>query len=314
MDPQTPDNNKPEGNKKGKKELTDSNRKALVVTLQSTLKDGRFPHGTLTKVGKQFGVHRSTVKKIWQEKSHLARDALSIEAEWFSSRSNRGVKKILFRDDAFVETVQKIPVSQRRTIRDMAMALNVSVGCVHKMVHDEGILRKHNSSIKPTLTDDNKLQRLAWCLDHIDPNTNLYDDMLDVIHLDEKWFNLTEVNKSCYLTSDETNPMRTTRHKGHIPRVMFLAAVARPRWDSRYNKNWDGKIGFWECVDMVEAQRSSRHHPRGTVEPKPFSIDGPKYKQLILEKVLPAIQEKCPDVMKKKQSTYNMTMLRLIVV
>ena len=60
---------------------------------------------------------------------------------------------------------------------------------------------------------------------------------------------------------------------------------------------WDGKIGIWECVDFVAARRSSRHRAKGTIEPKPYNIDGKRYKELLLEKVLPAIKENCPPSM-----------------
>jgi len=36
------------------------------------------------------------------------------------------------------------------------------------------------------------------------------------------------------------------------------------------------------------------------IEPKPYNIDGARYKDLILEKLLPAIAEKCPLAMKSK--------------
>ena len=33
----------------------------------------------------------------------------------------------------------------------------------------------------------------------------------------------------------------TTKHKSHIERVMFLCAVARPRYDNHARHVWDGK-------------------------------------------------------------------------
>jgi len=63
---------------------------------------------------------------------------------------------------------------------------------------------------------------------------------------------------------------------------------------------WDGKIGIWECVDYVAARRTSRNRPAGTIEPKLYNINGSCYRDLILEKLLPAISEKCPIDMKAK--------------
>jgi hypothetical protein len=47
------------------------------------------------------------------------------------------------------------------------------------------------------------------------------------VHLDEKWFNLTLVDQAVYLTEGEIAPHQHTQHKSHIPKVMFLCAVAR---------------------------------------------------------------------------------------
>jgi len=81
---------------------------------------------------------------------------------------------------------------------------------------------------------------------------------------------------------------------------MFLAATARPRFDPHTKTYWDGKIGIWECVDYVAAKRTSRNRPAGTIEPRTYNIDGRRYRSLILDKVLPAIAEKCPIGMKAK--------------
>jgi hypothetical protein len=76
---------------------------------------------------------------------------------------------------------------------------------------------------------------------------------------------------------------------------MFVCAVACPRWDTRANRYFDGKLGIWPFVEKVPAQRGSRNRPRGTLETKPISVTKAVYKQFIMEKVLPAIEEKWPQ-------------------
>jgi hypothetical protein len=49
----------------------------------------------------------------------------------------------------------------------------------------------------------------------------------------------------------EAPPKRRTRHKSHILKVMFLAAIARPRYDGAGNCVFDGKIGMWPFVERV---------------------------------------------------------------
>jgi hypothetical protein len=52
--------------------------------------------------------------------------------------------------------------------------------------------------------------------------------MYNIVHIDEKWFNGDRDKRSFYVFDDEDIPERCQKHKGHIPKVMFLAAQARP--------------------------------------------------------------------------------------
>ena len=50
----------------------------------------------------------------------------------------------------------------------------------------------HSNSLKPILTEENKLVRLLMANHFRDPlDPSKYQDMRDRIHLDEKWFFLT---------------------------------------------------------------------------------------------------------------------------
>ena len=70
-----------------------------------------------------------------------------------------------------------------------------------------------------------------------------YQDMHDWIHLDEKWFFLTQEKEQYLLLLDEKNPKHCVKHKSHITKVMFLCAVARPQFNPSANSWWDSKIG-----------------------------------------------------------------------
>jgi len=142
-------------------------------------------------------------------------------------------------------------VSVRRSIQDMGRELDIGKTTAHRLKM-EGDLRKHSSSVKLALMEENKLERDGWCLDQIDPDTGRYSEMLDMVHVDKKWFNLTKITKSCYLIVGKEDPYCTCRHKNHIPWIMFLAATARLCYDHHTQTMWDGKIGIWECIDMLQ--------------------------------------------------------------
>jgi hypothetical protein len=76
-------------------------------------------------------------------------------------------------------------------------------------------------------------------------------DMENIVHLDEKWFNMTKNNRTYYLMPEEEDPIRTIQNKNYIGKVMFLVAVARPRYDDEGNMIFDGKIGCWAMVTEV---------------------------------------------------------------
>ena len=128
---------------------------------------------------------------------------------------------------------------------------------------------------------------MAYALDEVDGATHVggvataedrvirFKDMFDRVDIDEKWFYQTRDGTQYIMTSgefdeegDEENepePHRTISHKNHITKVMFLCAQARPRWDTRANAQWDGKIGLWPIGEMEPAQRTSIHRPGGTM-------------------------------------------------
>ena len=142
-------------------------------------------------------------------------------------------------------------MNQRTTIRSLAGALNVSKTKMHK-VFKEGPVHRHSSTLKPYLREQNKRERLKFCTSMIDEQTVHTDpkfrDMRNIIHIDEKWLNGTKKNKTFYMLPSEDDLVRTVQNKNSIDKVMFLSAVARPRYDEEGNCYFDGKLGIWPFV------------------------------------------------------------------
>ena len=119
--------------------------------------------------------------------------------------------------------------------------------------------------------------------------------MFNYVHIDEKWFYLTKIKQSYYLTEDEEKPERSCKSKRYITKVMFMAAVGRPQYDAHRKRYFDGKIGVWPFVTREPAQRSSKNRVRGTLETKAMtSVDKLKVKAMISDKIMPAIGMKMP--------------------
>ena len=119
--------------------------------------------------------------------------------------------------------------------------------------------------------------------------------MMDVIHIDEKWFYMDTNKRKFYLEKDEPDPLRVSKSKRFVPKIMFLAAVSRPQWDKNKRSKFNGKIGIWPLVTKEKAKRKSRNRDAGTLISKPLtSIDKNTMRKYLIEKVLPAIKENFP--------------------
>ena len=126
-------------------------------------------------------------------------------------------------------------------------------------------------------------------------------DMMNEVHVDEKWFFLCKESNSYILIADEEEPpKRYVKHKSHIQKVMFLCAQARPRMVN--GTMWDGKIGIWPIGEWKAAQRSSVHWPAGTMEFKSKSVDQDTYRELLCNEVLPAICAQWPQHLFNRQN------------
>ena len=56
----------------------------------------------------------------------------------------------------------------------------------------------------------------------------VFKDMCDVVHIDEAWFCLKPEAQTFWIGREERCPIRKTRHKKHVVKVMFMCAVACP--------------------------------------------------------------------------------------
>lgn len=127
------------------------------------------------------------------------------------------------------------------------------------------------------------------------PHQPKFVDMYNVVHIDEKWFYMTKKTQTYYLLPSEEDPLRTCQSKNYISKVMFLAAMARPRYDGEGNETFSGKIGIFPFVTLQKAQRRSCNREAGTMELKPMvSIKREDIKRFLIEKVLPRIYERWP--------------------
>ncbi|ETV96549.1 hypothetical protein H310_10260 [Aphanomyces invadans] len=220
-------------------------------------------------------VHRTTVVRIWK--------AFQQNALLPSIKARRSGRPPVYTPEAIASTVRELTQSLRSTMSDMSEATGIPLGSLHRAL-TAGTLQRRSTRIKPLLSDTNKEQRVVFCRSHVRPSglpeTLVFDDMWDVVHL------------------DESGSMRTST-KRFIPTVTFLAAVARPRHDPESDVNFDGKIEYGLWVEFLPAVRSSGNRPAGSLVPTLVNLDAAVYRKYVITRVIPAIKLKFPTANKR---------------
>jgi hypothetical protein len=235
----------------------------------------------------------STIERIWKEAKH------QIEGQEVDVSSKKKGNVGRKRKNLELSRVPTVPLNKRRTIRGLARSLGVCRSTLHRRFK-LGELNRHSSSLKPALTLANMVQRLEFCVSMLDeywltherPPFQLMDN---IVHIDEKWFDMTRKKNTYYLHPDEPNPLRSMRNKNSIGKVMFLTAVAKPRYGEGFRHTFDGKIGTWAFVKETAALKKSKNRPKGTIELKSVKVTRDVMQDYLIKKLIPAIQEKWPD-------------------
>ena len=150
------------------------------------------------------------------------------------------------------------------------------------------------STVKPVLKYHHKINRLKFALSFVKPNFQ-FDKMYEYVHIDEKWFYLTKIKNKYFLVPGEDIPNRQVCNKRFITKVMFMAAVARPRYDYNKKAMFDGKIGIWPFVYKDTAKRTTHKQKKGDLITKIIpKINRDVVRKMLIDNVLPAIKSKWP--------------------
>ncbi|KAM0873156.1 hypothetical protein ACQ4PT_038204 [Festuca glaucescens] len=274
---------------------TDEKRHIYSEILARNGRGNRLKHGVSKAVALACECPRRIVQRVWQQ----AKNGGGITGVKNNRKLKSGRKKINLNIDA----LEAIPPRERTTLEQVAGHLNMSTTTVWRRLKMKEI-RRITSELKPALTDANQRARLEYALMHLERcsitalggiNPTFRADM-DVVHIDEKWFYRTRKTQNMYLSHREEAPNRECKNKNHIQKIMFLSAMARPRYDAQGNCVFDGKIGVWAYTEWVQAKKRSQNRLRGAWELKPADkVDREKSREYLVKYVLPAIKEKWPE-------------------
>lgn len=77
-----------------------------------------------------------------------------------------------------------------------------------------------------------------------------------------------------------------------MTKVMFVVAVARPRYDHQGRMVFDGMIGLWPVIETRTAVQNSKHRRAGAEVIVPVEINRDRYKSILVNSLIPAIKVK----------------------
>ena len=182
------------------KELSDDACIAACSEMLAVSVNMKLPRGTYAKVADKYGVSERTMESIWSKRA--AGD--TVEDVMCALRSkkpgNRGGPRI--DEDALNEALRNTPLRKRKTFRHASASTGYPRSTIHRALQ-RGELRRKKSTLKPIVTDKNKIARLKWCLNFIDERIKAFHSMYNYVHLYEKWFYLTKTSESYLLSKDD---------------------------------------------------------------------------------------------------------------
>ncbi|ETP51183.1 hypothetical protein F442_03611 [Phytophthora nicotianae P10297] len=255
--------------------LTPTQRQTIVCFLLGRSDNGEISGGDISAAVAKYERHRSTISRLWElhKKTRTEENRLGNLASGLIGNCGR---KAIDTDELRLQ-ILKIPLSRRMTIKSLAAALGVSTTVIRRLLK-EGAFRRHSSNVKPALTEENRLARVQFALSHTTS---------EVV----RWYSPTY----------EEEPVRQRQSKRFISKTMFIAAVARPRYDAHRKQAFDGKIGIWAFAEEYEAKRTSKNRPKGTIVLRNVeSVDREAYKATLIGDIIPAIKAKWPRSGKKR--------------
>jgi hypothetical protein len=140
----------------GRRDLSPNERQQLVGYLRALLNENdELPRESYVVAADEFGCDRGTARKVW-----LARNA--------ESRPTRGGSKRKYDAVELQEAIKSIPPRVRTCVRSTAVALRMPPSTVQDYIGPGCPLRRATVCVKPTLSDEQKLERLRFVFSLVD--------------------------------------------------------------------------------------------------------------------------------------------------
>ena len=186
-----------------KMDLTNNEHLEAISMLLMMATEDRLKRGSIMAIPKRFNVACSTIHILWKCVELMHAMGITNYAELLSRKNSRRVPKYL--PEFIEEGIKSVLLRKRCTQQKLAKLMGMSKTTGHHWIVAL-TLCVHSNSLKPSLTEENRLARFEMAMDSRNPDDlTKYQDMHDQIHVDEKWFFFTK-EKERYLLHQYENP------------------------------------------------------------------------------------------------------------
>ena len=201
------------------KELNSYSRNEIMhELLLGVNKKGKPAHGLMGDIAKKYGIHWKTVSRIWATVKNQQKEGAILDAT--GKKFDRITNTITPFDESRFQALEK---SKKTSQKAAANVMGVSQSTVWRWKKKKHI-RKHTNAIKPLLMDTNKNDMLFFgissCIYDEQTDAFKFNDMSNIVHIDEKLFYLTRIQQTYYLTPGEPEPHREIQSKRFVPKIM----------------------------------------------------------------------------------------------
>lgn len=148
--------NSPESPRQSKKYkiLSDEQRHTVYLALLRRSVNGKLKNYTTNEVASLFSLPVRNVQRIWKLSNKNMRDGVTDVSH--AKTKNCGRKPINIDWEKF----QYIPLTKRKTLRDIAGVMKFSTWVLSKNLKSH-VIRRHSSLVKPVLTEESQTKILS---------------------------------------------------------------------------------------------------------------------------------------------------------
>ena len=269
---------------------------AFILELKGP--EAKPPKGYVLQAMERFGLSDKAIRKVWLDMKKSKENGGGYLDDLAPKLSTRGAKRKMFTPE-FEERITSVPRSKRRTYRQAQANTGVNKSTIGRFMK-KGKAKSRSSYQQPQLNSHHMMLRMRFCLRRLQGGGRRrahgggarFLTGWNVFHIDEKWFNQKQKKTRAICLPKESPEVRTTIHKNHIPKIMFLSCTTKPAPDPRKPGEYlPGQIAIHPFCALKPAKKSSHNRPAGTLEMKTVNVTAEVYMKAMIKTILPKIKD-----------------------